>query len=370
MNKKQVIDAMSKWLPKLSDEERQLLESLPGEFQLEVPYQVQEKMHWSGAAVVQMLRQFHEGISVPQDLIAHEAGWQDWRRFNHETFKEDLARYMAKRNYVPGMYYPGRYVLPKHKTGVNGADFIAQNYEVVNEIGFAYFKALLVATDSPVYVRLHFHTGEYPMPEEMATVLDTCGHAVLITGFNEKGFIVHDPWNRDAWGGTTGGANVLLPYQVIILSPSVNCCLGYVGWFTRLKAWFDYPRSAIHQERKIELVVNVELPGVRGVLSDIYPVNDLQAQLIVGGDLRLQGPSLSAFGSKNLAYGSTSQAKFSVMTGGTGSHPVEALVQATVTIPAFAWEKIVREERVTVSALAQRRLDVKDKEWIDQYGRE
>ena len=151
-------------LPSLSSEEQTCIDELVDEFYIDVPYFKQEKTHWSGAAVAQMLHAFHDGKDVSQSAIADEVGLDDWKSVNHETLKEDFARYMAKRNYVPSVYYPGRYVLPHFSTGVEGADFIAANYEMINDFGFTYFRALMVATDSPVMVRLHFHTGMYPMP--------------------------------------------------------------------------------------------------------------------------------------------------------------------------------------------------------------
>lgn len=356
-------------LPELRDEEVALLENLPEEFNLQVEYTSQQKMWWSGAAVAQMLHKFHKGIDVPQDVIAHEQGLEDWRGLNHESLKEDFARHMARHNFLPAVYYPGRYVLPRFKSGVAGADFIATNYEMVNDVGFRYFRALMVATKSPVMIRVHFHTGIYPMPEEMAQVIDTSGHALLLIGFNRDGFIVHDPWDKDAWGGTGGGAAQFLSYEELASRPSVNCCLGMVTSFMPFKADFDYPRSAIHQDRDIDLVLRLNLPGVRGITSDVYALSNVSAKLTVGGEL-VTKTEREVSEVRRLVAGDYTELRWKVNTGSkTGSYPVEAIVRASLQLPAFGWESNALTEVITLTAKAQRRLDVKDLAWLNAYGR-
>ncbi len=370
MSQKQaVLSKFQSFLPKLSEREQASLESLPAEFRLNVPYFIQEEVHWSGAAVVQMLRKFHEGIEVSQSLIAHEAGWNDWRTFTHETFKEDLLRYLAKRNYVPGCYYPGRYVLPNFDDGIQGADFIAQNYELVNQYGFEYFKALLVTMKAPVYVRLHFHTGWYPMSEAQARKIDSCGHAVLIVGYDEEGFIVHDPWDREKWGGTRGGEYRHIDYETMTDSPSVNCCLGLVATVRRLDARFEYPRFALCQNRDFELVLNVSLPGIDGIFSDIYPVTNVRANLLLEGGIESRDQLVQAASTGILSGGASSLSWGLTCGSQPGSYPVKAIVRATVKVPAFGWETNTADEFVTVETFAERRIDIKNVEWLNRYGR-
>lgn len=366
-----VLAMFRSFLPKLRPEEQSFLDALPEEYYVDVPYFAQEQLHWSGAAVAQMLRAFHEKVEIPQSVIAHEAGFDEWRSFNHETLKEDFVRYMAKRGYVPSLYYPGRYVLPQFKTGVEGADFIACNYELVNDVGFSYFKALLVSSGAPVCIRVHFNTSMYPMSEEMASILDSCGHGLVIVGYNSKGFIVHDPWNRDSWGGTHGGKDQFISYHELASRPSVNCCLGCVESYVPLSVEIDYPRRAIHQNRSLELVLKVGVPGIHGITSDIYPLFDAAAEIKVGAPLSVKGSTVRKLSDAAVLGGSNHEFAWTIDTGPQkGSFPVEATFRVSVKIPAFQWEGNVNTEVITLRAKARRRLDVKDIEWLNRYGRE
>ena len=366
----QLLQQFYSYLPSLTTEEQKIIEELPSEFHIDVPYFPQEQMHWSGAAVAQMLHGYHRDSDTEQSEIANDAGLIDWRRFNHETLKEDFARYMGKENYVPAVYYPGRHVLPNFPTGIEGADFIARNYEMINDVGFTYFKALMVSTASPVMVRIHFDTEMYPMPEEMAQVLDTCGHALLLVGYNARGFFVHDPWDRATWGGTMGGKEQLVAYADMASLPTVNCCLGMVTAFTPFSAHFDYPRAAIHQDRDIELVVKISLPGVTGITADTYSLESISAELHPGGSLALRTSQVTSTDVSTLCAGQSATAQWIVNTGpDIGSHPVEARIRASLKLPAFRWEKNAVIESATLTANTQRRLDVKDIDWLNKYGR-
>ncbi|OED39664.1 hypothetical protein AB833_14815 [Chromatiales bacterium (ex Bugula neritina AB1)] len=85
-------------LPKLSEEENAIISELPDEYYIDVEYITQEQKHWSGAAVAQMLFRHFEEAPTDQKSIALAAGLDDWRAVNHETLKEDFARFMAKNN--------------------------------------------------------------------------------------------------------------------------------------------------------------------------------------------------------------------------------------------------------------------------------
>lgn len=366
----QILAQFRSYLPQLSKEEQDFVNSLPTSYKLHVPYFAQEQKHWSGAAVAKMLHAYHRKESEEQSAIAAEAGLEDWRSTNHETLKEDFVRYMVRKNYVPSVYYPGRYVLPQFKTGIEGADFIAENYELVNDVGFLYFKALMVKARAPVMVRIHFHTGMYPMPEEMAAVIDTCGHALLLVGYDESGFFVHDPWNMQEWGGSHGGRDMHVSYDELAARPTVNCCLGQVEEFSVLKAEIDYPRVAIVPGRDIEIVLRVEIPGIGGISSDIYPIEGFTAQLRLGDPLQLRSPSVTTTAMPRLFSGARATCKWTVNTGSKpGSYPIEVLVRAPLQLKSFGWEKNAVDEVISVSTVARRRLDVKDKGWINRYGR-
>ncbi|UTM56132.1 hypothetical protein L4174_009750 [Photobacterium sp. CCB-ST2H9] len=369
-SKEDVVKKMDELLPSLNSEEQTILSNLPEEYEIDVPYYTQEKMFWSGCAIVQMLRDFHERIVPPQELIAHDARWTNWQEFDHETLSEDLVRYLARLNYMPNVYYPGHYVLPNFPTGVEGADFISGNAEMFAERDFEFFKAIVFSTKAPAFVRVHFTTQMYPMPEEMARVLDTCGHAMLITGWNKEGFIVNDPWNRDEWGGTRGGKCTLIPYEELTSIPSVNCCKDLVGSFQPLKVKFHPMKMAIHENRELDINVNVSISGLSGIFGGIYQLTDVTAELVVDERLELLSDELMTSTNTTLSGGEALDFNWKVKTGPSRtSYSLKAIVKGVLEIPAYPWEPHAKTESLTIQGEAMFRVDTKMKSWLDQYGR-
>jgi len=357
-------------LPPLSVEETDFIENLPVTFKIECPYFVQEEKHFSGAACVQMLCAFH-GDSVPdQRDVASMAGWDNWRFQNHESLSEDLVRHMARRNFIPAIYYPGRHVLPKFPVGIDGVDFISGNRDTMAEVDFSYFKALLVNSQAPLFIRVHFDTTMYPMPEEMAQRLDHTGHGVIIVGYNENGFIINDPWNKADWGGTRGGKESFISFYELRHSvPTVNCCLDLAEQFTKLQAFFEAPHVAVFQNRDIDIDVVVQSIGIKGIQSDIYALEDISVTLRFWDGLICRSP-LRVQAADKLLPGTEVRLPISITTGDrTGSYPIYARIQGTLNIPAYPWEEMGRTESITIFRDIATRIDIKDKEWLNRYGR-
>lgn len=357
-------------LPKLSAEEAAFIENLPSAFKIDCPNFVQEELHFSGAACVQMLCAFH-GDAVPdQRDVASMAGWENWRFQNHESLSEDLVRHMARRNFIPAIYYPGRHVLPKFSVGTDGVDFISGNRDAMAEVDFSYFKALLVNSQAPLFIRVHFDTTMYPMPEEMAQRLDHTGHGVIIVGYDENGFIVNDPWNKAAWGGTRGGEESLITFHDLRhSSPAVNCCLDLVEQFSKPQAFFEVPHVAVFQNRDIDIDVVIQSIGISGIQSDIYALEDISVTLRFGDGLISRSP-LRVKSADKLLPGTEVRLPIPITTGGrTGSFPIYARVQGTLNIPAYPWEEMGHTESITIFRDIATRIDIKDKEWLNRYGR-
>ena len=358
-------------LPKLSNEETLILENLPQSRKIDAPYFKQSEKHLCGAACVQMLQAYHGDPITDQKSIAYIANWQDWRRFNHESFAEDFDRVMARLNFLPSRYYPGAFVLPRYETGAEGADFIVENREIFAEIDFSFFKALLVKLKTPLLCRVHFVSEEYPMPDAMIEKIDNSGHCLLMIGYDDDGFIFHDPWDKEQWGGVRGGENTKISYHFLQnIRPLVNCCKEQIEPYSKLLSWFEIPRRAVMQGRKIDLVLNVAWPGLSGILSKTAPAHSLSAQIKVPKGVNCLSSTTISSQSSKFTVGSTHQFVWSIDLGqDTGSYEIDAAISCSVTIPAYPWEQHAKEEVITVHSRAVTRLDVKSVEWFNKYGR-
>lgn len=186
------------FLPTLSSS---LSQQLPEELRLDVPYIHADEPHLSGAAVAQMLARFHElDVRWTQSQIADTAGWA-LTDYDHSTFREKLDRILANAGLLVSSYYPAAHVARAVGNGLEATRIIRRNYPAFQERDYEFFRALLSEAKSPLVARVHFTTAHYPMSEEMAEKLDMSGHCVLIVGYDRTGFIIHDPWRVDEWGG-------------------------------------------------------------------------------------------------------------------------------------------------------------------------
>ena len=130
----------------------------------------QEEKHWSGAAVVQMMSEYFGAEADSQKEIVEEAEWNDWKKFDHSTFREKLARYFLRKGFLAAQYYPAGHIAPQMKDGIEATDLIRANVEIICGIDFEYFKALLVSREAPLIARLHFTEYQYPMDDLQAFI--------------------------------------------------------------------------------------------------------------------------------------------------------------------------------------------------------
>jgi len=358
------------WKP--NKDEKKFVENLPDEFYVEVPYYSAKKMHWSGPACAQMLFEYNNKPVPSQEEIANEMGIDTWLYMNHETLEEDFLRFMTKRNFVPGIYFPALKLRPHFKNGKDMGDFMYRNAEKITEKDFTFFKSLLVKENGPVFMRIHFTTDDYNMPEEMAEHVDgDVGHAVLLVGYNSKGFIVNDPWNNKRWGGKKGGENTFITYEEL-RGPNipVNSTYDFMATYYPLRAIFRIAHQVPFPKTEIDLSLQVDSPGLVGIQGDYYTLKNIKGILRLHSDFSTKEP-ISYSKAKDLAPGDKTILTWKIKTGShIRSFPVSALVQATISLPYRAWERNNRNnEEVTINAEANIRISVKNPEWYQYYGK-
>jgi len=368
---KEMLKKLDSLFPEKTREEQQIIKNLPDTYELNVPYSIAEKMYWSGPACAQMLFQFHGRPSPSQEEISFDMDLSEWKHMNHETLEEDFIRFMAKRNFVPGIYYPALYIRPHYENAEEMGDFVYRNIEEISSHDHEYFKAILVKEKSPVFIRIHFTTDDYNMPEEMACILDNVGHGVLIVGYNRDGFLVHDPWNKNKWGGNKGGESTLITYEELMgKNMPVNSTLDYMVSFLPLRAYFRVPYQIPFPRKDIEVPLIVKNGGMKGIQSTHYQLHNIKGILRTGGKLKAEN-MVSKANKEALAPGEETKIIWKINTGeDIGSFPLSAKVQASLELPVRPWERNNRcSEIVTISAEAQIRIDVKDPAWFPLYGK-
>ena len=233
----------------------------------------------------------------------------------------------------------------------SGADFIYENALLFHDIDFQFFKATLFEMKCPVLVRIHFSTSDYSMPDEMAKIIDNSGHAVLIVGWNELGFVVHDPWNKE-WGGSKGGELTVLTYEEMGggSNPSVNGTLDFMGCFAPIEVQFIQPTTVPLPGRDVEVGVSIRVPGLPNIHGKQYDISDLTAILKTDKKERL----IATHG-QNVRHGEKVTLKWRVNTRAVSeSREFMVIVQGLLDMPKRRWERNTQlDERPLSRKLSQ-----------------
>ncbi|MDT8413170.1 MAG: C39 family peptidase [Vicingaceae bacterium] len=336
MKKKEI----EKFFPRIPSEDKKLIKNLPESFLInDVPYIKQEEKHLSGSAAYQMLMSF-DGQSFPsQKEIAKEAGWDDFKKFNHATYKENFEHFLIKNGKPSYHLYPANFIATKLSNGIEATQIIRSNSEIISNIDFKIFKALLVKIGRPQLVRLHFTTDIYPMEEEMAKYIDMSGHCVLLIGYDEDGFIFNDPWDKETWGGTRGGKEIKISYhelinifQMVNYSKDNNCPNG------RVLAEIPTPSEVCLTDDHITLNTKLIWEGILGYSLIGIKINNISVELKTDKNLIVIGDNPIKI-SEDFYPGGSLNTKWILKTGSDAlSHPVEVLYTVDYHYPEIPWE--------------------------------
>lgn len=181
----------------------------------DVPYYPQEQMTWSGAAVLQMILEYH-GCKIPQEIIAAIAAPDPYPAYGTETWRENARRVASVLGFSAMSYYPLRF-FSLEQIAVNEPEVHAINTKVLKSI---------VSQGKPALVRLREVRTGVSVPLGMESWLSMVGHVCAVVGYNEQEVIFHDPWNKSEWGGQGGEFNTM-PWDHFH-EIWVNSCLGYI----------------------------------------------------------------------------------------------------------------------------------------------
>lgn len=365
---------MREYLPCLTEEDQRIIDQLPSAFVLpNVPYVVQEQQHFSASAVVQMLGLIYNLTVGTQTAIASAGGWSNWSTYTHSTYKEMFSRYMVDLGLWTAQYYPMSFVATKMGSGLEATKFIRANAEYFSTFDFNIFKAMLLKRRAPVKLRVHFSTNEYPMSSAMAEKIDMAGHCVLLVGWNDLGFVVHDPWNRSTWGGTRGGAYITIPYAELKYSLSfVNYSLEEADPIEpgdNIKAIVYKTPDVVTYGSTITVEAEWNWPGIKNYSLKGIRVRDISATLTVGGGATIVGsPTIVLPASNVLVPGGYVRAKWSVIVPSTtGSYHSDVTFEGTFVYPAIPWESLP-EKTAAVSRVAMNRFCVFDPAYLATAG--
>jgi hypothetical protein len=366
-------DVIDLVLPRLSKREIEVLRSLPATFELsDVPYVTQEAQHYGGAAVVQMLAEWFGCESIPSQAdIADGAGWESVDDIYQSSFSEHLAKYLVEEfGVLSAAYSVAGHFSPAIGDGLVAMDFIRENTEAIATRSFEYFKLQLFATRTPLVVRRHFSEEIYPMEEAVAERIDLAGQPVLLVGWDETGFLTHDPWDVDRWGGSSGGAYSHVEYDLLrdgytFVNGSLCKDLNTAQLAVRLRPI----QTATYPDRTVPIEVVVGWPGLPSLYAEYGRLSGFTVSLETHGDLTVAEPSME-FDAVELLPGQEVVFTGELDTGSReGSFPVTITVESTFESPSFLHTRDdVTPYSAPVTRTTTSRVYVYEKEYLANYG--
>lgn len=155
---------------------------------ISVPFHYQAKNYYSGPAALQMVFDYY-GENIDQYEIADVA-----RTFPSVTYPDELRR----AGHFSNISTSQGEELPQSITGYS-----------LRKLGYGAFEKTgltlqqlrtLLADGHPIIVLTWYNLSKQQ------------SHYRVVIGYNSTHIIVHDPWNKNTWGGNYGGPNTALTY--------------------------------------------------------------------------------------------------------------------------------------------------------------
>lgn len=159
---------------------------------LSVPFHYQNKGYYCGPAALEMVFDYY-GEDIPQTEIAEVA-----RTHPNETWYDELRRAAHFSNLSTSLGDE----MPNNITGYSA-----------RKTGYAAFERWGLTIDD---LKTLINKGEPLIVLMWCTPSKVYGHYRVVVGYNETHITMHDPWNKDLWGGTYGGANVSMTYSTFL----------------------------------------------------------------------------------------------------------------------------------------------------------
>lgn len=159
---------------------------------IEVPFHYQENNYYCGPAALEMVFDSY-GEDIPQSEVADAA-----RTAPYVTYTDEMRRagHFSNFSASSGEEMP---------TNITGYSLRKLGYGAFEQGGLTISQLKsLIDNGYPIIVLMWF------------TPAKVYGHYRVVVGYNETHIILHDPWNKEAWGDTYGGPDVAMPESTFL----------------------------------------------------------------------------------------------------------------------------------------------------------
>jgi len=269
-----------------------------------VPFHYQNNNYYCGPAALEMAFDYY-GEDIPQTEIADVA-----RTYPYVTFKDELRRAAHFSNRSTSR---GDEILDHNITGYSARRF---GYAAFEQWGLT-IDDLKSAIDKrePVIVLMWW------------TPSKNYGHYRVVVGYNETHLIMHDPWNKDAWGGLYGGANTSMTKSTFL------DLWEYGGYWGLLVCPWDLevqvPETVVEGEN-FEVAANMTYTCLPPFDTGEYPASSCNATIKLTEGLKLGSGETAQHQLGSIPAGNLVHTSWTINANETGSYNVSVTVAGIV----------------------------------------
>jgi len=289
---------------------------------ISVPFHYQINNYYCGPATLEMIFDYY-GEDISQTEIADVA-----RTFPYITGRDELRRAAHFSNLSTSL---GDEMLG-NITGYSA-----------RKIGYAAFEQWGLAIDN---LKTLINMGDPTIVLMWWTPSKDYGHYRVVIGYNETHITMHDPWNKDAWGGTYGGPNLTMIYSAFL------DLWEYSGnWGLFVRPWIIHLQmpDTVGEGDLFEVMANVTYPCSTPFDTSEYPAASCNANIQLQEGLELASGETSQQHLGNIVAGNSVQTSWSIYANETGYHNISVKVAGIVegnvgergVYPSYSYEDTV-----------------------------
>ncbi len=278
-----------------------------------VPFHYQSNIYYCGPAALEMVFDYY-GEDTPQTEIADVA-----RTHPNVTYIDELRRAAHFSNLSTSLGDE----MPGNLTGYSA-----------RKIGYAAFEqgGLALTIDD---LKALIDGGKPLIVLMWWTPSKVYGHYRVVVGYNKTHIITHDPWNKNVWGGTYGGANTSMTYSTFL------DLWQYSGnWGLLVHPWeieMQMP-STVSKGDNFQATANITYPCPTPFNKADYPASSCKATIKLPEGLELGLGETTQHSLEDVSAGNSVQTSWSINASETGFHNISVTVTGIVEGNVWAHE--------------------------------
>jgi len=273
---------------------------------IEVPFHYQENNYYCGPAALKMVFDSY-GEDIPQSEVADVA-----RTAPYVTYTDEMRRavHFSNLSTSSGGEMP---------INITGYSLRKLGYGAFEQGGLTISQLKSLIDDGyPITVLMWF------------TPAKVYGHYRVVVGYNETHIILHDPWNKEAWGDTYGGPNATIPESTFLE------LWEYIGYWGLLTCPWDVTLTVpniVKLDNTFTVTTNVTYVCPDPFSAFDYPASSCNVTINLPAGLSLESGEIAkkTLGTGNLFARESATVSWAVKANNCGSYAISVAAEGLVS---------------------------------------